>query len=82
MVTTLSARGKRSFSAYDVSISEITDNVYDVESNPSGVISLALSENVSFSAMMPWETIADRNDKHLIQGHVVDFINKHVSNIS
>ncbi|KFZ19091.1 hypothetical protein V502_03817 [Pseudogymnoascus sp. VKM F-4520 (FW-2644)] len=59
MVTTLSARGKRSFSAYDVSISEITDNVYDVESNPSGVISLALSEN------------------HLIQGHVVDFINKH-----
>lgn len=53
MVTTLSARGKRSFSAYDVSISEITDNVYDVESNPSGVISLALSENVSFNAMMP-----------------------------
>lgn len=51
MATTLSARGQRSFSAYNVGIPEITDNVYDRESNPSGVISLALSENVSFYTM-------------------------------
>lgn len=52
MATTLSGRGQRSFSAYDVSIPEITDNVYDAKSNPSGVISLALSENVRFNAMI------------------------------
>ncbi|KFX93366.1 hypothetical protein V490_04883 [Pseudogymnoascus sp. VKM F-3557] len=45
MATTLSARGHRSFSAYNVGIPEVTDNVYDRESNPSGVITLALSEN-------------------------------------
>jgi hypothetical protein len=48
MATTLSARGHRSFSAYNVGIPEVTDNVYDKESNPSGIITLALSENVSF----------------------------------
>ncbi|OBT68851.1 hypothetical protein VE03_02044 [Pseudogymnoascus sp. 23342-1-I1] len=45
MTTTLSERGQRSFSAYNVGIPEVTNNIYDEESNPSGVISLALSEN-------------------------------------
>ncbi|OBT81264.1 hypothetical protein VE02_10152 [Pseudogymnoascus sp. 03VT05] len=45
MATTLSGRGQRSFSAYSISIPEITDNVYDGKSNPLGVISLGLSEN-------------------------------------
>ncbi|KFY06806.1 hypothetical protein V492_07727 [Pseudogymnoascus sp. VKM F-4246] len=51
MATTLSARGERSISAYDSCIPETIDNIYDAESNPSGVISLALSENVSLNAM-------------------------------
>lgn len=46
MTASLSTRGQRSFSAFHTAIPEITQNLYDEKSNPSGIISLALSENV------------------------------------
>jgi hypothetical protein len=42
----ISKRGMSSITDFQTSIPDIFDNVYDAETNPSGVISLALSENV------------------------------------
>jgi len=36
-----------SITEYETGIPDIFDNVYDAETNPLGIISLALSENVS-----------------------------------
>jgi hypothetical protein len=49
----ISKRAMSSITDYQTGIPDIFDNVYDAETNPSGVISLALSENVSVSQAHP-----------------------------
>jgi hypothetical protein len=49
----ISKRAMSSITDYQTGIPDIFDNVYDAETNPSGVISLALSENVSVSQARP-----------------------------
>lgn len=49
----ISKRAMSSITDYQTGIPDIFDNVYDAETNPSGVISLALSENVSISQAHP-----------------------------
>ena len=46
----ISLRGQKSITDFDTGIPDIYENVYDAQTNPSGVISLALSENVSASS--------------------------------
>lgn len=43
----ISDRGQKSITDFDTGIPDIYENVYDAQTNPSGVISLALAENVS-----------------------------------
>jgi hypothetical protein len=43
----ISKRARSSTTDYQTGIPDIFDNVYDAKTNPSGIISLALSENVS-----------------------------------
>lgn len=79
MTASLSTRGQRSFSAFHTAIPEITQNLYDEKSNPSGIISLALSENV-LQQLHPWKQIGLTNYiQHLVHGPVVEFMNQNVS---
>jgi hypothetical protein len=45
----ISERAMSSITDYQTGIPDIFDNVYNAETNPAGVISLALSENVRIS---------------------------------
>jgi hypothetical protein len=46
-MTQISKRAMSTITEYDTGIPDIFDNIYDAETNPLGIISLALSENVS-----------------------------------
>lgn len=83
----ISNRAMSSITDYQTSIPDIFDNVYDAETNPSGVISLALSENVrefpnlSVNVRLFSCHVADHfpyGKKHLIHGPLTEFINKNV----
>lgn len=81
MSKVLSTRGQKWLSDYRSAIPEFVDNVYNAETNPGGVISLALSENVSYSLFVVDYTVKRYSCvyQHLIHGPVMEFINKNVS---